>query len=254
MRTSVRRLTEHIDVLREAGYSIVGLTDALAATTPTVALTFDDAYADFLEAAPVLADRGVGATMYAPTGLIGGSADWMTASDDRVPLLTGRDLASLAMSGIEVGVHGRMHRALDVVDAATLRAEVVESKCELEHCTGTPVRSFAYPYGYANRRSRSAVVAAGYTNACVLGHALHRRAEDPFAVRRLLITSADDGVSVLRRVRTSVTSPRAVYTAALRVPWRLTRWAMDRTRRTVTTQPAQRSAAHHPAARTEVNE
>src|SRR4051794_26609355 len=68
LRTSVDRLAQHLDALTAAGYRVTGLTDALQATVPTVALTFDDAYADFLSAAPVLAERQAGATLYVPSG------------------------------------------------------------------------------------------------------------------------------------------------------------------------------------------
>jgi peptidoglycan/xylan/chitin deacetylase (PgdA/CDA1 family) len=154
----------------------------------------------------------------------------MPGDIDGLPLLARAELRRLAASGVEIGAHGRIHQALDIADARSLRAEVVDARQEIEDCTGQPVRSFAYPYGYANRRCRAAVAAAGYTNACVLGHALHRRTGDPFAVRRLLITSADTPGSVLRRVRWSVTSPRAIFTGSLQGPWRLARLARERRR------------------------
>jgi peptidoglycan/xylan/chitin deacetylase (PgdA/CDA1 family) len=235
--TSVERLAEHLDALAAEGYRLTGLTDALNAqpaadaAPPAVAITFDDAYADFLDAVPVLAERQVAATLYVPSGLIGRTAEWLSGADRKRPLLRREHLDALAASGMEIGAHGRYHHALDIADTRSRHAEIAVARRELQDCVGVPVQSFAYPYGYWTQRCRAEVAAAGYDNACVLGHALHRRAGDRFAVRRLLITSADDADTVLRRVRGSRTSPRALVTTCLRGPWRWARWAESRWRR-----------------------
>jgi hypothetical protein len=64
------------------------------------------------------------------------------------------------------------------------------------------------------------VIDAGYQNACVLGHSLHRRAGDSYSIHRLLVKSSDGGPRLLRRIRTEFVSPRTVMTSALRLPWR----------------------------------
>src|ERR1017187_8252959 len=80
--TSPQRFREQMQWLKDGGYQAVGLSTALhrmrEKAVPNghklVALTFDDGFLDFYtSAAPILREFGFQATMYLPTGLIGGA-------------------------------------------------------------------------------------------------------------------------------------------------------------------------------------
>jgi peptidoglycan/xylan/chitin deacetylase (PgdA/CDA1 family) len=183
-------LAEHLAALRADGFELLGLTDALAAAGQgrrVVALTFDDGYRDFVDnALPVLVDAGAGATLYVPTDHLGGTAAWLPAPADRLPLLDAGDLVELPPS-IEVGSHGAQHVPLDVIDHATAAEQLRRSRRVLEERLGRPVPSFCYPHGYHSASLRRAVTAAGYSNACAIGHRPHRLGDDVRAVARVMV-------------------------------------------------------------------
>jgi peptidoglycan/xylan/chitin deacetylase (PgdA/CDA1 family) len=172
------RLRDHLAYLRLAGYRTVtvsALASSLRAGGPlpddrVVALTFDDAYADFGEVAlPLLAEFGMTATLFVPTAYAGGWSGWMRCDgegDRRI--LSWAALAEIAAQGIEIGAHSHTHPELDRLSARGITAEVTVPKTMLEDQLGRPVTAFAYPYGRYDRRGRDAVAAAGYQAACTM--------------------------------------------------------------------------------------
>jgi peptidoglycan/xylan/chitin deacetylase (PgdA/CDA1 family) len=164
----------------EPGLPVVPLGKAVVSGGPahrSVVITFDDAYDDTRAyAAELLVAAGLPATVYVPTALLG-TADHMSAQGVR----------ELAASGVDIGSHSRSHRSLLECDAQELEAEVRGSKEDLEDLVGTPVRSFAYPYGLHRRHVRRAVAVAGYEHAVVCEHGLLRRGTDPFRIPRTLL-------------------------------------------------------------------
>jgi hypothetical protein len=96
-----------------------------------------------------------------------------------------------------------------------------------------PVRSFAYPHGYHDRRVREAVRLAGFDSACAVRNLLSSTADDPFALARVTIT-ADQTVDDLRRVLDGnglKVAPRPAQVRTL--GWRVYR----RTRRRLSSAP-----------------
>ena len=201
------RLAEQLGALTDAGYLLVGLSDALdrldrGSTEKLLAVTFDDGYRDFLTAGvPVLTAAGAGATLYASVGHLGGPAGWLGRwAPDFGRLLTWDELGAVADAGIEIGNHSLLHHPLDVLPAAQLREETVRSKEELEQRLQRRVRSFAYPHGYNGARVRAAVLAAGHDNATEVGRRLYRPGERRFAVPRLQPTPAMTGADLVALV------------------------------------------------------
>lgn len=202
----VDRLREQLTALVDDGWSLTGLTDALAGDPaprgPVVALTFDDGFTDFADhAAPLLHDLGVGATLYVPSRHLGGTARWLHGPEGETPILDETALRALAAAGVEIGSHAADHVPLDVLPAAEQAVQVTESRDRLEQVLGAPVRSLAYPHGYHSASVRAAVRRAGYDNACALGHRLHRPTDDRLAVQRLLIGPHHGAADVRRLVR-----------------------------------------------------
>ncbi len=223
-------LADQLELLRSHRYELTGLTEALAltATDPSravVALTFDDGYRDFLDAAvPALEAVGARATLYVPTMFIGGPASWLGADADSLPpLLSWSELRDCVGTGcVEIGSHSHTHAHLDTLAVGELQAEVVHSKTLLEDGLHVPVRSFCYPHGYHSRSVREAVRDAAYDNACEVGRRL-RTAEHRWNISRLAVEPTHAPERVLSDLGSGgpVIVPRAKR--ALQPAWRRVR-------------------------------
>jgi peptidoglycan/xylan/chitin deacetylase (PgdA/CDA1 family) len=181
-----------LEALSSLGYEFLGVEAALRAarTTPgrrIVALTFDDAYEDFLtNALPVLQSLGAGATLYVPTSYLGQQADWLGPNAGRFGrLLTLEEVAEVARAGIEVGSHGHVHQPLDLVPTGELKAQLITSRAVLAAALGGPPRSLCYPHGYSSRRVRDVARAVGFRSGVAIGHRLHDVDRSPYAVQRM---------------------------------------------------------------------
>jgi peptidoglycan/xylan/chitin deacetylase (PgdA/CDA1 family) len=144
-----------------------------------VALTFDDGYADVIDAVATLADRALPSTTFVTTGRVG------TPGMISRPALA--DLRRLPLA--EVAAHGVHHHRLDELPGARIVDEVQGSKAQLEDLIGAPVTSFAYPHGSYDARVRDAVIAAGYGAAAAVKNALSHSSDDPFAIARWTVTA-----------------------------------------------------------------
>jgi len=123
----------------------------MSGTTPplrTVAITFDDCYRDNLLAARMLAEHGLPATFFIPTGYVG--TDCVFPWDIGLkPManLTWDDVNEIQHLGHEVGSHSVSHPDLGITGPAEARLEMADSKKTLEDRLQRPVRWFAYPFG-----------------------------------------------------------------------------------------------------------
>jgi peptidoglycan/xylan/chitin deacetylase (PgdA/CDA1 family) len=114
----------------------------------TVAITFDDGYRDNHAAARVLAEHGLPATFFIPTGYV--DSDRVAPWDrhlSRLDNLSWDDVREIARMGFEIGSHTVDHPDMARVSLDQARRELVESKRTLERKLGKPVRYFAYPFG-----------------------------------------------------------------------------------------------------------
>lgn len=156
-------LREHAAWLARAGLYAVDLERLLALPdgVPGVAITFDDAFANFAtEAWPVLHEFGHAATLFVPTGHVGGTNAWEANGRQGVPVLPLLDWAALgrlASEGLILGSHGVAHTRLTSASESVLREEVEASAVMVFRETGVDPATFAYPYGLLNERVVAAV-------------------------------------------------------------------------------------------------
>jgi peptidoglycan/xylan/chitin deacetylase (PgdA/CDA1 family) len=133
-----------------------------------VALTFDDGFRNFFDAAlPVLAEHRFPATVFVVSGHCGGRNDWpgQSAGIPILDLMDWRQLADAASFGIDLGAHTAGHpRLIDLPDA-DVRNELRVCRSEIEQRTGRAVPHFAYPYGSCDGRVRR-LAAEQYDLAC----------------------------------------------------------------------------------------
>jgi len=168
---SPERLAEQLDFLCGLGLEAISLRELVTCVRAgrslpekSFAITFDDGYRDFRESAlPVLEARGLPATLFAlalenPSEEVPGGLP--------APALSRDELRDVAARGVEVGAHSLSHCDLTRVDDAQLERELVEGRHILEGWVGSPVASFAYPFGRFDDRVRRACGAhfeAGFT-------------------------------------------------------------------------------------------
>jgi peptidoglycan/xylan/chitin deacetylase (PgdA/CDA1 family) len=224
------RLREQLGALTDAGYRLVGQSEALdllakGVRDPLVVLTFDDGYANFVtDGLKVLSEVGAGATLYMSVGHTGKLADWLgDAATAFGPLMTWEQLDTVHAAGIEIGNHSLVHHPLDVLPPAQLDREIRASRDLLVDRYEQPVRSFAYPHGYNDRAVRDMVARYGHDNACEVGYRLYRPSGDPFAVPRFQPTPSMSGADLVTLVRTG--GPQLVprLKRVAQPGWRLTR-------------------------------
>lgn len=121
--------------------------DAPPPAEPRVLITFDDGYRDTLtQAAPILAEFDVRMLLFCITDRID-TADPAAGRPSREDFLTWDDVAALAREGHVPAAHTRSHPKLPELEPARAAAEVTGSLARVEQLTGSPVGTFAYPYG-----------------------------------------------------------------------------------------------------------
>jgi peptidoglycan/xylan/chitin deacetylase (PgdA/CDA1 family) len=134
-----------------------------------VAITFDDGCESVVtNAAPLLAEYGLRATVFCVAAYLGRTNDWpgQRASAHRLRLASGDALAELARAGHEIGSHGYEHAALTGVSKPLATRELEGSKKALERTAGTGVTSFAWPYGATPSEEVARILASTYGAAC----------------------------------------------------------------------------------------
>ena len=194
---------EHLDLIGDLGFTCLTMSDlvdlAASGELPDrpLAITFDDGRADFSEyAVPLLAERGLPATIYLVSGCIGGTSSWLPIQAERdQPMMSWTDVGALASVGIECGAHTVTHPQLDLVGTERARREIGDSRHQLEQHLGSPVRSFAYPHGFHTRQVSDLVAAAGFDSACAVRDTWSHVDEDRFRLSRLVVrdtTTTDD--------------------------------------------------------------
>lgn len=197
--TPAKEFARQMDHLVEA-YSPVTLDDLVAGVRGerplperAVHVTFDDGFTGVLEhAAPVLAARSIPATLFAVSGRLGRSNDWMTGRGfPERPLVSTAQLRELESMGFVIGSHTQSHARLTEVVSERLIEEVADSKHALQDALGKDVPYFAYPYGLQNEAVRDAVVAAGYRAACSTVSGFNRRGQDAYLMRRIDVFGTD---------------------------------------------------------------
>lgn len=196
------RFRAQLEMMLEAGFrfeTVAGLAAQAQGGPPPpgiAAISFDDALRNVLHNAfPILSELGIPATIYVPTGWLGGQNPWIGPGGDGA-ILSGEGLKTLAAAGWELGAHTVSHADLSQLDYGACRREI-EGSCEALHeLSGIPVQTLAYPYGHYGPAAVRAARAAGLLAAVTTGSGSWK----PYELTRAMIGGADPFPVVLLKL------------------------------------------------------
>ena len=193
----LKRFQEQIAWLMDR-FNIVSLDEAQRRigsgknSVPTVAITFDDGYADNCKAAlPWLLDQQVPFTYFVTSEnvLTGEPFEHDVQAGQCLKPNTPQQIRDLADAGVEIGCHSRSHVDLGAVDdPAVLHEQIIGARWELEDTIDRPVRYFAFPFGLPENLSNAAFEMAfksGIWGVCSGYGGYNVPGDNPFHIRRI---------------------------------------------------------------------
>ena len=192
--------TCHIEYLRD-NFEFVSLAQAVNAASgtheiksPSVALTFDDGYADLFETAVPLLDKyHIPATIFVLAQPERANRGQLT---NNKTLLSMQEIARLHTMGWEIGSHTLTHPDLTKIDVETLRNEIVASKSILENATHDEVKYFAYPRGLYNKDVVQICRKAGYRAAFTTKHSFAKPGTNLYTMPRVCVDRTHTGEQI----------------------------------------------------------
>lgn len=218
LRVTPAQFEKQVKWLSEQGFTFVTMSElhqnwsTQTLAPKTVAITFDDGYADNLhQAFPVLEKYKAKATIYVVVDRH--DRDWSTykkAHHNSGELakevkLTDAEVQQLVASGlIEIGSHTLTHANLANLNDEQRQEELHESRSKLQALTGQAVESFAYPFGIYSDADVKAAFKAGYSTATttVEGIDLYLPQPDFLQLQRIKISGKDNMLAFKCRINT----------------------------------------------------
>jgi peptidoglycan/xylan/chitin deacetylase (PgdA/CDA1 family) len=124
-----------------------------ASARTMVSIEFDDAFSEQWALRPLLSARGVPATFFVNSSLLG-TPEHMSVAQ----------MLTLQADGHEIGGHTRTHLALPALSLTAQRDEICGDYARLR-AEDMAVSDFAYPYGSYNPQTQAIVSSCGYRSA-----------------------------------------------------------------------------------------
>lgn len=215
LRVTPARFETQLAWLRREGYTFFTVSELWQQwerlPEKSVAITFDDGYADNLhQALPLLEKYDAKATIYLVVDRH--DRDWSTAKKAhhntgelaREPKLSDDEVRALLASGrIELGSHTLTHINMRSTPTETKRRELIESKQQLEAQFGVPVQSFAYPFGLFGDDDVELARECGYETAVTTVDGIDTVSPrpDPLRLLRIKVSGKDNLLAFALRLR-----------------------------------------------------
>ena len=200
--TTPQVFATQMQFLADQKYTVLPLHEAserlrtnLPSNGKEVVITFDDGFRDFrTNAFPTLERHGFVASVFLPTDYIGNRQKNFCGKE----CLDWDEVRELRRAGILFGSHTASHPKLRTMSLEEQVCEVRTSKVAIQDQLGELVDSFSYPYAFPEQDRRFTenfqriLRESGFTHgvSTILGVATAEN--DPFFIRRLPVSSADD--------------------------------------------------------------
>ena len=201
---NARLFKRHLDYLANHGWHSFTVSELLSnkdLPEKSVAITFDDGYADnFQNAFLPLMELGMKATWFITTSSIGKTAHWDINQGEQGKMLESTQLVEMHEEGMEIASHSHTHPDLSQIPPENQEEEFRRSKDILEELLQSTIRGFAYPYGLFDRATASILKSVGYHWACSTKSGRMNPSEDPFQLRRITIFSGDSAAVLGRKL------------------------------------------------------
>lgn len=192
------RFGAQMRALKAYGYTAVTLQDIMdyragikSPPAKPIVITFDDAYRNNLtNAYPQMESAGVEtATIFVPTGRIGGDNSWDGSDDNPViPHMTWDDLRYLDDTGrIDFESHTVTHPYLRSLGTQALNRELMDSASAFESELGYRPKFISWPYGQTNLKIDSAGRMADYFAAVLSWGGVETTCANKWELRRVYI-------------------------------------------------------------------
>jgi peptidoglycan/xylan/chitin deacetylase (PgdA/CDA1 family) len=160
------------------------------------AVTFDDGFVCVVQnALPELEARQIPATMFVPTGSLGGPPRWV--KDPMAPARSETVLSAEQLRGLAgnrflgIGSHTVNHPNLARLQPDQALAELADSKTTLESILGGKVSLFSFPHGEHNEALVQQARAVGYQRVFTISPRLAFARANEFVSGRTLVDPAD---------------------------------------------------------------
>lgn len=215
LRVRPERFEQQVRWLADHGFTFFTVSELWAQwqqlPAKSVAITFDDGYADNLHnALPILQRYNAKATIYVVVDRHG--RDWSTYKKAhhnsgelaRESKLSDAEVLELVASGrIEIASHTLTHCNMATTSTVDKRHELAASKRELEVLIERPVISFAYPFGIYSSEDVQLAREAGYSTAVttVEGIDTLHPLPDPLDLKRIKVSGKDNLLAFVMRMR-----------------------------------------------------
>ncbi|MDQ3517256.1 MAG: polysaccharide deacetylase family protein, partial [Gemmatimonadota bacterium] len=190
---------QQLTYLRDAGFRSIRLDEWRDASSArralpgrAVALTFDNAFADFATYAwPLLQRYGFCATVFVVTGQVGRWNNWDEQAGTAEPLMDWDTIVRLSEAGVEFGAHSVTHRRLVSLPPVDVVRECAGARAAIVRAIGRPVTSIAYPYGEEDEAVRHLAGACGFAMGMSSRPALATVRDPLLALPRVEVTGFD---------------------------------------------------------------
>lgn len=185
-RVPPERFEQQMQLLHAWGYETITTVQLVQAITEgadlpprPILITFDDGDVDVYENAfPIMKKYGFTGVFYLVSNYLG-QPNYINVDQ----------VKEMAAAGWEIGSHSMNHLELPLYPEHQ-RAEVVESKQQLESLIGVPVKTFAYPFGKADSATIDYVHFADYIAGMGLGYTPDQGPGNLFALQRWEVQSS----------------------------------------------------------------